>query len=201
MKKWLFSSGPVVTVPYFPVVATSCVAMHKDLDRDPGQMMIGELHKHRFYLEKKVVQSGSNTCTICKIVIGSVKIVWRIHIDHVYQTYCRLKTMHAQLSSQAIQAISIPAMEQWEGLPFVFPEQDMSEIGPVQSSKCLRSEPCPLPQGFEWCTINSSNFNEMIQLSKEANPSNPIAKNFLKWFILCLSLQYKKRYLSGIRLE
>ena len=200
-KKTYYNMTLKEVAPYFPVVPlkSGYTTMHEDLDRDPSQMTIFDLHKHRFYLEEEVVQNGSHTCTICRITIGSVKIAWRIHNDHVYQTYSRLKTMHAQLSLQAIQAISIPAMEQWEGLPVVFPGQDMSEIGPVQSSKYLRSEPYPLPQGFEWCTLNSSNFNEIIQLSEDANPSNSIAKSFLEWFISCP--QYKKRYLSGIRLS
>ena len=186
--------------PCFPVmpVKRGYATMNEHLDKDPSQMTIFDLHKHRCFLEQEVVQDGLYTCTICKITIGSVKIVWQIHDDHVYLTHSRLKTMHVLLSSQAIRAISIPAMGQWEGLPFVFPGQDLSEIGPIQSTHCLRTEPYCLPQGFEWCVLNSSNFIEIIQLSKDTN-SNPIAKNFLKWFISFP--QYKKRYLSGIRLS
>ena len=200
-KRTYYSMTLKEVAPYCTVVQVKpqYITMHEHLDRDPSQMTIFDLHKHRFYLEEEVVQNGPHTCTIIKITIGSVKIVWQIHIDYVYQTHSRLKTMHTQLSSQAIQEISIPAMKQWEGLPFLFPGKDMSEIGPIQSPSCLRTEPYPLPKGFEWCTLNSSNFNEIIQLSKDANPSNPIAKKFLKWFIS--SPQYKKRYLSGIRLS
>ena len=200
-KKTFFNMTLKEAAPQFPVIAIKpgYTAMHEDLDRDPSQMTIGELHKHRFYLEKEIVQAGPDTCTICRIMIGLVKIVWQIHVDHVYQTYSRLKTLHAQLSLQAIHLISIPATEDWEELPLLWRGQDIDKIGPIVSSNYAGCEIYPLPQGFEWCALNSNNFEEIIQLSKYVNPFNPMAKNFLKWFIS--SPLYKKNCLSGIRLS
>ena len=83
--------------------------MHEVLDKDPSQMTIGELHKHRFYLETEVVQNGPDTCTICSIKIGSVTIVWQIHLDHIHQAYSSIQSkMHSQLAMQAISYLSIP---------------------------------------------------------------------------------------------
>ena len=42
------------------------------LDKDPSKMTIFELHKHPFYLETELLQTGPDTITICRIVIGSV---------------------------------------------------------------------------------------------------------------------------------
>ena len=90
--------------------------------------------------------------------------------------------------------MSIPEMKQWEGLPLVYSGQDMTEVGPVVSSACVRHEPYPLPEGFEWCIINDSNFDEITQ------DVNITSRNFLKWWFISRS-QDKMRYLLGIRLS
>ena len=50
--------------PYFPVIKVkpNHTELHEDLDRDPSQMTIGELHKHRFYLETEILKTGPDTC-------------------------------------------------------------------------------------------------------------------------------------------
>ena len=42
--------------PYFPIIKVKpgYTTMHEDLDKDPSQMTISELHKHRFYLETEI---------------------------------------------------------------------------------------------------------------------------------------------------
>ena len=52
--------------PYFPVIRVkpNHTELHETLARDPSQMTIGELHKHRFYLETKILKTGPDTCTI-----------------------------------------------------------------------------------------------------------------------------------------
>ena len=112
-KKTFYNMTLKEAAPYFPVIVVKpgYTEMHEDLHRDPSQMTIGELQKHRYYLEKEVVQAGPDTCTICRIVIGSVKIVWQIHVDHAYPTYSRMKTSHSQPSLHPIHYMSIPAIE------------------------------------------------------------------------------------------
>ena len=207
-KKTFYNMTLKEAAPYFPVIAVKpgYTTMHEDLDQDPSQMTIGELHKHRFYLETKVIQAGPDTCTICQIKIGSVTIIWQIHADHAYQAYSRLKGLGFQLSSLAICFMSVPEMQQWEGLPFLWPGQDMGEIGPIESSSCVRQEPYPLPPGFEWCTLNSSNFSEIIQLDDELihttgmRPLNRMSENWLTW-VISYPQYDKNEYLLGIRLS
>ena len=186
-KKTFFSMSLKDAAPYFPIMPakSNYTVMHEELDRDPSQMTIGELNKHRFYLETKVIQDGPDTCTIRKIMIGSVVIVWQIHINHTYQVYSRLKRLHSQLSLQAIRHISVPVMKRWEGLPLLFPGQDMGEVGPIESSPDVRHEPYPLPQRFEWCMNVSDIIQDLSSMSKE---------------LVKLLLQPKMRYLLGIRL-
>ena len=108
-KKTFFSMTLKEAAPYFPVVLVKSghTTVHEDLDKDPSQMTIGELHKHRFYLETEVIQTSPDTCTICSINIGSVTIEWQIHLDNVYQAYISIKGKNSQLRSQAIRHLSI----------------------------------------------------------------------------------------------
>ena len=75
-KKIFFSMTLKEAAPYFPIIPVKpgYIMMHEALHRDPSQMTIGELHKHRFYLETEIIQTGPDTCTICSIRIGSVTI-------------------------------------------------------------------------------------------------------------------------------
>ena len=206
-KKTFYNMTLKEAAPYFPVIPVKpgYTTMHEDLDRDPSQMTIGELHKHRFHLETKVIQTGPDTCTICEIKIGSVTIIWQIHADHVYQAYSRLKGLDFQLSSLAIRFMSVPVMEAWKGLPFLWPGQEMGEVGPIESSSCVRQEPYPLPPGFEWCTLNSNNFDEIIQLFDEfSHTANTFCKRTSKsWFkwIISYPQHDKNGYLLGVRLS
>ena len=187
--------------PYFPVIKVkpNHTELHEELDRDPSQMTIGELHEHRFYLETKILKTGPDTCTICRIKIGSVTIVWQIHIDHVYQAHSRLKAVHPRLLLQSVNFMSVPEMEKWEGLPFLWHGQDIGEVGPIELSRHVRHDPYPLPQGFEWSILNFNNLNEIIQLYNTVNPFTPISKNYFTWLIS--SPLYKKGCLLGVRLS
>ena len=198
-KKAFFNMTLKEAAPYFPVIKVkpNHTELHEELDRDPSEMTIGELHKHRFYLETEILKTGPDTCTICRIVIGSVMIIWQIHVDHVYQAYSMLKKPHLQLSSQAINFMSIPEMEEWEGLPFLWCGQDIGEIGPIETSTCVRHEPYPLPQGYEWSVLDSSNLSEIMQLYTVYNSTYSISRKYFQW--LTSSPLYKKGCLFGIR--
>ena len=101
--------------------------------------------------------------------------------------------------------MSVPVMEAWEELPFLWPGQDVGEVGPIESSSCVRQEPYPLPPGFEWCTLNSSNIDEIIQLDDQFThvidvlPFYHMSKNWSKW-VVSSPHHDKNGYLLGIRL-
>ena len=187
--------------PYFPVIKVkpNHTELHEELDKDPSQMTIGELHEHRFYLETEILKTGEDSCTICRIIIGSVWIIWQIHVDYAYQAYCRLKGFHYQLPLLAVHFMSVPKMEKWEGLPFLWHGQEIGKVGPIESSRHVRHDPYPLPQGYEWSFIDPNDTNDVIQLYRNNDPSVPIPKNFLESIIS--SSLYRKGCLLGIRLS
>ena len=49
--------------PYLPVIPlkSSHTAVTEELDKDPSKMTIFELHKHHFYLETELLQTGPDT--------------------------------------------------------------------------------------------------------------------------------------------
>ena len=56
--------------------------------------------------------------------------------------------------------MSVPAIEKWEGLPFLQQGEDTDKIGPIESSSRVQREPHFLPQGYDWSLLDSSSFNE-----------------------------------------
>ena len=166
-KKVFFSMTLKEAAPYFPVIPLKSghITMHEDLDRDPSTMTIGELHKHRFYLETEVIQTGPDTCTICSIKIGSVTIVWQIYIDHIHQAYSSIKSkMHSQLSMYAISYLSIPQAAFVEAkLPLLLRGQEIKQIGPFeQLTNDTTNIQYPLPEGYEWCSVNRDNYEKIV---------------------------------------
>ena len=116
-KKVFYSLTLSKAVPYFPVCKQpkpNHITIEENLKVDPSKMTVEELHKHRFYLETEVIQTGADTLTFYKIIIGSVVILWQMHIDHVYKAYTSLG--HYQLSL-ANSTLLINDIKVWEGLP------------------------------------------------------------------------------------
>ena len=77
-KTTFFGMTLAEAAPYLPIIPlkSAHTAMTEQLDKDPSKMTIFELHKHRFYLETKLLQTGPDTIIICRILIGSVTITW-----------------------------------------------------------------------------------------------------------------------------
>ena len=194
-KKAFFSMTLKEAAPYFPVVPVKSgyTTMHEDLDRDPSQMTIGELHKHRFYLETEVIQTGPDTCTICSIKIGSVIIIWQIHLDDVYQAYISIKGKNSQLKSQAIKHLSIDLGSFLEArLPISLRGEILEKIGPIQQcSESGENQPYPLPTGYEWVVLGYDDIDEISKMNDK------LPKKHLQWVASHPHVQ--KTLLLGIR--
>ena len=193
-KKAFFSMTLKEAAPYFPVVPVKSghITMDEVLDKDPSQMTIGELHKHRFCLETEVIQTGPDTCTICSIKIGSVTIVWQIHLDNVYQAYISIKGKNCQLKSQAIRHLSIDQAIFLEArLPILLRGEIVKKNGPIQQcSESGESQPYPLPTGYEWVVLGYDDCDEISKM-------NDMPKKRLQWIALHPHVQ--KTLLLGIR--
>ena len=199
-KKTFYSMTLKAAAPYFPVVPlkSGYTTMHEHLDRDPSQMTIGELHKHRFYLETEIIETGPDTCTICSIKIGSVTIVWQIHIDDVYQAYVSIKGKNSQLKLQAIRYISINQAVLLEArLPISLRGELVEKIGPIQQhSESREIQPSPLPKGYEWVLLGYDDIDEICEMC-DTIPVNPMPKWYLQWIALHPHVQ--KTLLLGIK--
>ena len=183
--------------PYFPIIPlkSAHTAMAEKLDKDPSKMTIFELHKHRFYLETELLQTGPDTITICRIVIGSVTITWQIHVDHIYKAYCSLKKKQSQLPPQGIMALSVHEAEEYEGLPFVWRGQEIKQIGPIEPlPQKVQDKPISLPKGLRWVPYNINSIikdllnhqmggsvKKLVQWI-DLHPLNPIAKESMSDF-------------------
>ena len=208
-KQTFFRMTLAEAAPYLPVIPQKLThsAMTEQLDKDPSKMTIFELHKHRFFLETELLQTGPETITICRIVIGSVTITWQIHVDHVYKAYCSLKKKQSQLPPQGIMALSVHEAVMFEGLPFVWRGQEIKQIGPIEPlPQQVQHKPITLPEGLQWVSCDSTgvisnNFNREtipwitshpFSLTVKDNwcfaiESNAINK-YILWFLLYVQI-------------
>ena len=180
-KTTFFGMTLAEAAPYFPIIPlkSAHTKMTEQLDKDPSKMTIFELHKHRFYLETKLLGTGPDTITICRIVIGSVTIAWQIHVDHVYKAYCSLKKEQSQLPPQGIMALSVDEAEEYEGLPFVWRGQEIKQIGPIEPlPQQVRHKPFPLHEGLQWVPFDITSVID--DLLDDRNPNLPI-KELIQW--------------------
>ncbi|XP_065907962.1 uncharacterized protein [Dysidea avara] len=174
---------------YVPVISLkkfSHLLIEEQLDVDPRQYTISELHKHRFYLETELLQSGSGTLTCYKIMVGSLFIVWRIDVDHAYNAHLTLSKKRSHLKSQAISHLSIPGVVKWESLPVVLRGQEVKEIGPIEQplKDRTREDLFPLPKGHKWTWLNSENAKQFKNATKD-----------FQW--ICSHPSYKSSYIAG----
>ncbi|XP_065901461.1 glycylpeptide N-tetradecanoyltransferase-like isoform X2 [Dysidea avara] len=205
-KETFFSMTLQEAAPYFPVIVREKpghVVIQEILNKDHQKMTIGELHKHRFYLENELFQTGSDTCTICRIVLGSVKIIWHIHVDHVYQAYLSLNKKKSQLPPQAITYLAIPKVVWWLKLPVLWRGQEVHDrmIGPiVKLTRHVRKEPHILHEELKWANLTYDNVDEMVKLLEIDNTIRQYKhKNYLWWYTL--HPQFKSEFLFGTRLK
>ena len=173
-KQTFFGMTLAEAAPYFPITPSKSAhtAMTEQLDKDPSKMTIFELHKHRFYLETELLQTGQDTITICRIVIGSVTITWQIHVDHVYKAYCSLKKKESQLPPQGIMALSVHEAEVYEGLPFVWRGQEIKQIGPIEPlPQQVQHKSIPLTEGLQWIPFDSTSIMNDLLYKQMSNLS------------------------------
>jgi len=152
-KKTYFNMTIEKVAPYFPIdirVKPGYTAVEEVLNNDPQKMTIHQLHKHCFYLETELFQTGLDTCTICRIVIGSLKIIWQISVRDVFQVHTIL--LNKNYNIQNIIHLSIPETEMWKELPILWRGQEVGQIGPIQALQ-VRHESYPLPEQLEWFYI------------------------------------------------
>lgn len=162
-KKTFFSMKLSDVAPQFPVIPlkskVNYTFFEEILDEDPRDFTIGDLHKHRFYLETEILEIGDNKLTISQIVVGSIHIVWQIHYDDVYQACISIKKYHSKSLSPlyAINYLSFPpAMTLWEGLPILWRGQEIGQVGPFIKSlkECVQEKTYSLLKPhLQWSVI------------------------------------------------
>ena len=194
-KKAFFSMKLSEVVPYYvPVIPLKFgyTEVEEVIDKDPREFTIGELHSHRFYLETELFKTGSGTLRYYKIMVGSVIIVWQIHVDDVYQAYTSLQNL--QLPPQSIIHLTIPQTVEWIGIPILWRGQEMKKIGPIEMLEDSTShKPYVLPDNFEWMFLTSGKLDEVTELCIELR----VPSIMLQWTVL--HPHFKKEFIFGVR--
>ena len=192
-KKTFFGMTLSEAAPYFPVRVRPKLdhtIMREVLHKDPNQMTIGDLHKHRFFIEMEITKKP-DSCTISWIVIGSVIIEWQIHVDLVYQVYSASKS---KLALQSVTHLSIPAVIRWAELPILWRGQEVTHIGPFKDFTNRLSN--PLPEGLEWTTLSTDDIDEIVELFDHTY-NGVINKNAIQWNFS--HPNYMSEFVFGVR--
>ena len=190
-KKVFYSLTLSKAVPYIPVCKqpiTNHITIEEDLEVDPRKMTIEELHKHRFYLETEVLKTGKDTLICYRIIIGSLVILWQMHIDHAYKAYTSLG--HYQLSL-AKSTLLINDIELWEGLPVLWRGQAIDHTGPITLLPLpVSANRFPLPGLFHWTTLKTT---------KEVSTLCQYPDEIYTWLDLCPQSTRMEDWNFGIR--
>jgi len=154
-------------------------------------MTIAELHDHRFFIETELFGIGPGALTVCKIVVGSIKIDWLISIDLVYQAYCMFNKKLSLFASHSIIDLSIPEVTRWKELPVLWRGQEIGQIGPCECDMQL----CSLPIELEWITLHSNNVDDIMELFESS--CIVVSKSDVQWSFN--HPQYKAELVFGVR--
>ena len=82
-KRAFFSKTLKEVAPQFSIHrfdTSSYVIMKEVLEQD---LTLSELHDQHFFIKQMLLEIDEDTFTICKIVIGSLKVDWLLPIDYV----------------------------------------------------------------------------------------------------------------------
>ena len=151
-------------VPFVPIIPLkpSHVLIEEQLDVNPRDFTIHQLHKHRYFLESET----DATLTCFTIKLGSLFISWLIHVRHAYKAYIALSKKTSQAAANCV--FCIPVVQKWAKLPVILYGQDVDQIGPIEEplKDHLREDPFCLPEGFQWTWLDNDDSVEKVKWEK-----------------------------------
>ena len=131
-------------------------------DKDPKDLTISELLQHKFKLEYEVLDIDEGDLVLSCIKTGCVELTWQIPSELVYRAYTSMKRKHDELSSLAVKSLICEEGDEYAGVPILWRGQEIGEVGPIEPlPEHVRQEPYSLPQGFQWVTLGSNNYEEI----------------------------------------
>ena len=100
-----------------------------------------------------------------------------------------------KLSSLGVESLVCKEAEQFTGLPILWYGQEVGEVGPIEPlPEHVTKEPYSLSQGFQWVTLSSSDFEEVLKFTTKHYNNNLDISHFK--FITMLP-NTKDRYPDG----
>ena len=131
-------------------------------DKDPKDLTISELLQHKYKLEYEVLDIDEGDLVLSCIKTGCVELTWQIPSELVYRAYTSMKRKHDEFSSLAVKSLVCEKVDDVVGLPILWRGQEVGEVGPIEPlPEHVRQEPYSLPQGFQWVSLGSNNYEEI----------------------------------------
>ena len=164
-------------------------------NKDPSELTLLDLLKHKHILEYEVMDVGENKIVLSCIRTGCVEMIWEIPLDLVYQAYTSIKKNIDKLPSLAIKSLVCKEADKYAGLPILWRGQEVGEVGPIEPlPEHVRREPYSLPQGFHWVTLSSSE-----EVVKFMNKHTGLGVNNTPYKFVTMHPNTKDEWQFGIR--
>ena len=144
------------------------VRLQDKFDKDPSELTVYDLLKHKFKLENEVLDIDEGELVLGCIKTGCVELTWQIPQELVYRAYTSMKRKHDELSSLAVKSLVCEQADAIAGLAIVWHGQEVGDVGPIEPlPEHVRQEPYSLPQGFHWVTLTSNDIEEVTKFASK----------------------------------
>ena len=141
------------------------VILTEKFDKDPKELTLLDLLKHKQILEYEVMDIGENKIRLSCIRTGCVELIWEVPLDLVHQAYISIKKNQDKFSSLAVESLICEEADEYAGLPILWRGQEVGEVGPIKPlPEHVRQEPYSIPQGFHWVALSSSDAKEVVKV-------------------------------------
>ena len=153
--------------------SNECIQLDEKFDKLPSELTIWDLQKHKFKLERDILDIEEGDLVLICIKTGCVELTWQLPYELIYRAYTSMKRKHGELSSLAIKSLVCKVADEFAGLPILWRGQEVGEVGPIEPlPENVRQEPYSLPQGFQWVSLSRSNdADEIVDFMNANNPS------------------------------
>ena len=161
------------------------IQLDEKFDKHPSELTVSDLQKHKFKLEREVLDIDEGELVLSCIKTGCVELTWQVPLELVYQAYTSMKRKHDELSSFAVKSLVCEEADSIAGFPILWNGQEVGEVGPIEPlPEFVRQEPYSLPQGFQWVTLSSSDAEEIVEFMNANNFSAYVNSTMVGYHIM-----------------
>jgi len=159
------------------------IQLDEKFNKHPSELTVSDLQKHKFKLEREVLDIEEDDLVLSCIKTGCIELTWQLPDELIYQAYTSMKRKHDELSSLGITSLVFKAADEFSGLPILWRGQEVGEVGPIEPlPEHVKQEPYSLPQEFQWVTLNNNDADDIVDFMNANNPSAHVNSTMVYYY-------------------